>query len=89
MSYISFVELIFTCPAFVVNTSIWYIIEGVIQGFLYLQEYSRMTITRPDLKGSNILLDDEMKQSKISNFGMARILRKDDHEVNTGRIVGT
>jgi serine/threonine protein kinase len=64
------------------------IIEGITQGLLYLQEYSRLTIIHRDLKASNILLDSEMKP-KISNFGMAKIFMKDEHEANTDRIVGT
>ncbi|KAL6223764.1 hypothetical protein ACLB2K_002622 [Fragaria x ananassa] len=65
-----------------------HIIEGVIQGLLYLQEYSNSTIIHRDLKSSNILLDDKMNP-KISDFGLARAFRNNELEANTGRIVGT
>ncbi|PQM41379.1 cysteine-rich receptor-like protein kinase 2 [Prunus yedoensis var. nudiflora] len=63
------------------------IILGTARGLAYLHEEFHVCITRRDIKTSNILLDDSF-QTKIADFGLARLLPHDQTHLST-RLAGT
>ncbi|KAK9932423.1 hypothetical protein M0R45_019661 [Rubus argutus] len=65
----------------------WYqrrqIALGTARGLLYLHEECSSQIIHCDIKPQNILLDDSFA-AKISDFGLAKLLRMDQTRTNTG-----
>ncbi|KAG5234798.1 receptor protein [Salix suchowensis] len=64
------------------------IIEGIARGILYLHQDSQLRIIHRDLKPSNILLDGKMN-AKISDFGMAKLMKTDQSHDDASKIAGT
>ena len=63
------------------------VILGIARGLAYLHEEFHVCIIHRDIKTSNILLDDNF-QPKIADFGLARLLPRDQSHLNT-RFAGT
>ena len=53
----------------------------------YLHEAIDPKVVHRDIKSSNILIDDEYN-SKVSDFGLAKLLNSDKSYINT-RVMGT
>lgn len=64
-----------------------HIILGVAEGLSFLHRGSEVRIIHRDIKGSNILLDEDLTP-KIADFGLARCFATDKSHISTG-IAGT
>ncbi|XP_071701156.1 probable serine/threonine-protein kinase At1g01540 [Rutidosis leptorrhynchoides] len=63
------------------------IIQGTAKGLAYLHEGLEPKVVHRDIKSSNILLDRQWN-SKVSDFGLAKLLGSDTSYVTT-RVMGT
>ena len=59
----------------------------MIFSLAYLHEAIDPKVVHRDIKSSNILIDDEFN-SKVSDFGLAKLLNSDKSHINT-RVMGT
>ncbi|XP_058075537.1 G-type lectin S-receptor-like serine/threonine-protein kinase LECRK1 [Magnolia sinica] len=59
------------------------IVFGIARGLRYLHEECSSQIIHCDIKPQNILLDDNL-MAKISDFGLAKLLRTDKTRTSTG-----
>ncbi|XP_039137775.1 G-type lectin S-receptor-like serine/threonine-protein kinase LECRK1 [Dioscorea cayenensis subsp. rotundata] len=59
------------------------IVLGIARGLLYLHEECSTSIIHCDIKLQNILLDDEVT-ARISDFGLAKLLKPNQTRTNTG-----
>lgn len=64
-----------------------HIILGVAEGLSFLHGGSKVRIIHRDIKGSNILLEEDLTP-KIADFGLARCFATDKSHISTG-IAGT
>ncbi|XP_052177871.1 probable leucine-rich repeat receptor-like serine/threonine-protein kinase At3g14840 [Diospyros lotus] len=60
---------------------------GIARGLAFLHEESRLKIVHRDIKTTNVLLDKNLN-SKISDFGLAKLDEEDNTHIST-RIAGT
>ncbi|KAL6845333.1 hypothetical protein ACP4OV_024828 [Aristida adscensionis] len=63
------------------------ILLGTAKALAYLHEAIDPKVVHRDIKSSNILIDDEFN-SKVSDFGLAKLLNSDKSHINT-RVMGT
>ena len=63
------------------------IILGTARGLAYLHEEFYVCIIHRDIKTTNILLDDDL-QPRIADFGLARLLPREQSHLST-KFAGT